>query len=225
MHKPANNRILVRFHTKRAEIRDQIVAALGLENAEMEKRSRDLLRRINEGRKRKAQDQGIAPARAGMLGDTGKQVFGKHGLPNVSLAEIHSDLLACGFVLVGGRIVQEPQVDQAEGSFTPTNKQKWVIDVEYLADSGETTDLELAKRVEAFLVSHRIQSTVHVWDNPDGSATINCVGEQDGSPERINVLRYHPRRGFRKDEAMGSPPAGPTLLQKLREKIEAVAKG
>lgn len=224
MAKPENNRVLVKFHTKSPKVRDEIVRAFGIENVEIEKRSREVLRRVNENRQTKAAKQGVPQARPGMLGDTGIQVFGKYGLANVSLGEVHSDLLACGFILIGAAITQAPQVNQETGEFTDTNKQKWVVTAEYHLPGDELVqDLALVKRVEAFLASDRVFVAAHVWDNPDGSATVNLTGVQEGRPAKVNVLRYHPRRGFGEESSL--PPTGMTLTAKLAAKIAAVKNG
>lgn len=218
MAHPENNRVLVRFHTNSSTVRDELVSIFGLGDVELEKRSRDLVRRINESRQEKARKAGLKQARPGMLGDTGEQVFGKKGLPNTTLAELHSDLLACGFILIGGSIVQSPRIDQETGHFTETNKQKWTVSVEYhLPGEGLEQNVALVQRVEAYLASRPLFQLAHVWDNPDGSATVNVINEQEGKAKKTNVLRYHPRHGFRTEDTM---PPQMSLRAKLEEKLK-----
>lgn len=203
-HATPRSRILLNFHTKSPSARDKLNQALGLKGKPLKKRTRDDIRVKNVERRGRVEQEaaksGVAPqhARPGMHGDTGSQVFGSSGLPNVSLREIVSDLLARNFIITGAEPIQEPQVD-SKGEFEKTNKQKWVDRVYFTNpdDIDEKTpykhEPELEQRLHDLLADEEIGfDVVHVWDdNPDGSATVNAV--YSGNIQKrsvINVLRF-----------------------------------
>lgn len=159
-------KILVRIRCNPAVALEQLVPAGLPLNARTGERDQAIIARYEAEAKANGTDPYFMSRedRAGTRrSDSGIPVFGKQGAQNVCPATLRTDLEAMGYVMVGATVLNK---EGDEMYFLVLTFLPSVTGIEPAALTGEAT--AIIGRVMAKNFQY-----MHVWKNPDGSATVN----------------------------------------------------
>ncbi len=113
--------------------------------------------------------------------DTGIAVFGKNGINNVQVGMIRTGLTNNLFRLVDAHWFEKK-------AFLG-KKTQYVVVLSFKKGAEEVLDLKKKTTYAIRALANMVWGQCHVWDNPNGTATINLTSRQQCAPKKALVTR------------------------------------